>query len=68
MRSRLADERTIDRGDRAARSPATASRTSRVVMAWSVMHRFNALSRYLPAPRGADALERIRARYWPVLA
>lgn len=43
-------------------------RASRRLMAWSVLHRFNALSRYLPAPRGADALERIRARYWPVLA
>lgn len=32
------------------------------------MHRFNALSRYLPAPRGADALETLRARYWPTEA
>jgi hygromycin-B 7''-O-kinase len=43
-------------------------RASRRLMAWSVMHRFNALSRYLPAPYGADALEHLRARYWPVFA
>jgi hypothetical protein len=48
MSSRLADERTIDRDDRAARSRATASRTSRAVMPQPVMHRL-------------DALERIRA-------
>lgn len=42
-------------------------RTSRRMMAWSVMHRFNALTRYLPTPRSPDALTILRERYWPVL-
>lgn len=45
---------------------ACDERASRRLMAWSAMHRFNALSRYLPAPRGPDALETLRRRYWPV--
>lgn len=41
---------------------------SRRMMAWSTMHRYNALARFLPADHGADALEALRARYWPVTA
>jgi hygromycin-B 7''-O-kinase len=33
--------------------------------AWSAMHRFNALSRFLPTLHGADALSLIRDLYWP---
>lgn len=43
-------------------------RASRRLMAWSVLHRFNALSRYLTAPHDAQVFESLRARYWPVLA
>lgn len=43
-------------------------RASRRMMAWSVMHRFNALSRYAPAPHDERLFDSLRARYWPVLA
>jgi hygromycin-B 7''-O-kinase len=39
---------------------------SRRMMAWSAMHRFNALARFLPPEHGAEAIESLRARYWPV--
>ncbi len=42
------------------------STASHRLMAWSAMHRFNALARFLPADHGADALEDLRSRYWPV--
>lgn len=39
---------------------------SRRLMAWSAMHRFNALARFLPDDHGADAFETLRRAYWPV--
>lgn len=41
-------------------------RASRRLTAWSALHSFNALARFLPAEHDADALEQIRQRYWPV--
>ncbi len=43
-------------------------RASRRMMAWSVLHRFNALARFVHAPHGAGVFEALRARYWPVTA
>ena len=43
-------------------------RASRRLMAWSVMHRYNALARFLDGAHDAAALESLRLRYWPVLA
>lgn len=41
------------------------ARASRRLTAWSALHQFNALARFLPAEHGADALELLRQRYWP---
>lgn len=41
---------------------------SRRLMAWSVMHRYNALARFLDGPHDAASLESLRQRYWPVCA
>ncbi len=43
-------------------------RASRRLMAWSVMHRFNALARFVTAPHDEGVFEVLRERYWPVLA
>ncbi|MDP3278683.1 MAG: aminoglycoside phosphotransferase family protein [Deltaproteobacteria bacterium] len=40
-------------------------RSSRRLVAWSALHQYNALARFLPADHGADALDVIRTRYWP---
>jgi hygromycin-B 7''-O-kinase len=39
---------------------------SRRLMAWSVLHQFNDLTRYIPGPGDAGSLELLRQRYWPV--
>lgn len=40
-------------------------RGSRRLTAWSTLHQYNALARFLPADHGADALDVVRERYWP---
>lgn len=40
-------------------------RSSRRLAAWSALHQFNALARFLPKDHGADALDVLRERYWP---
>jgi hygromycin-B 7''-O-kinase len=45
---------------------AVDEQTSRRLMAWSVLHQFNDLTRYIPGPGDGGSLERLRERYWPV--
>ncbi len=40
-------------------------RSAARLTAWSAMHKFNALSRFLPRDHGADALSILRETYWP---
>jgi hygromycin-B 7''-O-kinase len=42
-------------------------RSSRRLAAWSALHQYNALARFLPANHRADALDELRARYWPTV-
>ncbi len=43
-------------------------RASRRMLAWSVLHRFNALARFITAPHDERVFEQLRALHWPVLA
>ncbi len=47
---------------------AVDEQTSRRLMAWSVLHQFNDLTRYIPGPGDGGSLERLRERYWPLSA
>jgi hygromycin-B 7''-O-kinase len=43
------------------------AQASKRLMAWSAMHRFNALARYVGGPHDASTLEALRGRFWPVI-